>query len=103
DAQGRVDGGEAVDEVVDLLVGLGDDHLLGVIFGELAGGADDEGGFARAGWGIDDEGAVRWVAQVVEDVGDYLVRGGHARASGDALRATAIWSGRSGSHRQVAG
>ncbi|AKA08709.1 hypothetical protein SAZ_17470 [Streptomyces noursei ZPM] len=59
--------GEAQDEVVDLGVGLRDDHQAAARRGQFAGGADDQGGLPGARRGVDDHAAPGAVQRVVED------------------------------------
>ena len=66
DAQHPVLAGHPVDQVVDLLVGLADDHDPLAPLGEAGGGRDHQGGLARAGRGVDDHAALG-LGQVGED------------------------------------
>ena len=78
DSQGRVRAGQTVGEVVDLLVGLGDDHDRPAGGCECTRRPDDQRGLAGAGRRVDDDRAVAG-GQVRDD----LVGGaGGQRSSG---------------------
>jgi hypothetical protein len=77
----------AVDQVVDLLVGLGDHHDGVAPAGDLGSGAHNQGRFAGTRWGIDHNAAVVTADKIGQNPAcDLLdlavrVRGGHDHAS----------------------
>ena len=73
-AQGQVLvlAGQPDREVVDLVVGLGDDDAGLTGGGQFRCGADHQRGLPGAGRGVHDDAAVTWPAHVVEDGCDDL-------------------------------